>query len=155
MHDPVGELAHDFEARVAEHAEHPTVVRQRLGDEGVHATGATDRGQVLQHDRREPAALLVVLHRERDLGFFRTGQPVVACDRDDLVAELGDERHAVFVVDMGEVRELLVGRRLYRREEPHVHGLTRQPLEEPEQRGLIVRTNGSEMDCAAVGEDDV
>ena len=48
--------------------------------------------------------------RERDLGLPVSGA-VVAGDGDDLVAELGDERHAVVEVDGREPLELYRGRR--------------------------------------------
>ena len=114
-----------------------------------------DRGEVLEHDRREPASLLVVLHRERDLGLVRAGGPVVARHRDDLVTELGDERHPVVVVHVGEVLELLVRRCRHRGEEPHVDRLAREPREQSEQPGVVGGADGPEMDRSAVGEDDV
>ena len=110
VHDAVGELAHDLEPRVAEHAEHAAVVGQRLGGEPPDAMGAPHRGQMLEQDRGEPASLLVVLHGERDFGLFGRGRAVVARDCDDLIAELGDECHPVLVVDVREVLELLRGR---------------------------------------------
>ena len=62
------------------------------------AVRARDAGEVLEQQRRQPAPLLVVGDRERDLGLVGR-DAVVARDRDDVVAELGDEHHVVDVVD--------------------------------------------------------
>ena len=155
MHDAVGELADDLVARVAEDAEHATVVRQRLGDERVDAAAPRDRGEVLEHDRGEPATLLIVLHREGDFGLLRFGCPVVARDRDDVVTQLGDERHAGVVVHRHEVLEPSRGGARHRREEAHVERLAGETFEESDQRVIVVETNRPQVHGAAVGEDDV
>ena len=74
VHDAVGELTGDLVAGVAEHTEHargcPAASRRRTCRcRGVRG----DRGEVLEHDRGEPASLLVVLHGERDLGLVAPG----------------------------------------------------------------------------------
>jgi hypothetical protein len=111
--------------------------------------------RMLEQDRGESASLLVVLDRERDLGLLRVRHAVVARDGDDVVSELGDERHPVLVVDVGEVVELRAGRRGDRREEPEVDRFARQPGEESEQAVVVGGADGSQVDGPAVGEDDV
>ncbi len=68
-HGSVDEAALRDPARVREHVQHPHVVRQRVGAERRDAVRARDHGEVLEQQRAEPPALLVVLHDERDLGF--------------------------------------------------------------------------------------
>ena len=64
-------------------------------------------GQVLQQNRSQPAALIVVAHREGDLG-IGGGESVVAADPDDLTGDRGDDRHPVVVVDMRETAHVLL-----------------------------------------------
>ena len=71
-------------ARLAEHLDHPLVVRQHLGDEPVDAALAPGLGEVLEQQLADAAALVGVLDQERDLGLVALVDRVVAADRDDL-----------------------------------------------------------------------
>ena len=106
-------------------------------EERRDAVRARDAGEVLEQQRGEAAPLLVVGDRERDLGLVGR-DAVVARDRDDVVAELGDQHHVVDVVDRRDPLELHRGRARHRREEPEVDRLVAQPLVQREQRGLVV-----------------
>ena len=116
--------------------------------------GARDDREVLEQQRAEPAALLVVVDGERDLGLVGP-DAVVARDRDDLVAELRDERHVLVVVDARHPFELRRGRSRHRREEPQVQRLVAQTLVEAEDDRLVVGADRPDLQRAAVGEDDV
>ena len=71
--------------------------------------------------------LLGVVDDERHLGLGAVARvAVIARDRDHLVAELGDERHAVVVVDLGEAFDLARRQHRVGREEPEVDRLLRQ-----------------------------
>ena len=71
----------------------------------MNTPGARDYRQVLEQNRAEAAALLVIRHRERDLG-FALGRAVVSRNRDDLIAQLRDEDHPIPIVDVRDVLEL-------------------------------------------------
>ena len=73
------------------------VLAEHLGGEPADAALLGGRGQVLEQDRAEPAALLGVLDDERDLGRVGVaGQvPVVGAGRDDLAAQHGDQADRV------------------------------------------------------------
>jgi len=92
-------------ARVGEDVQHLVIARQRVGGEGMNTPGARDYRQVLEQNRAEAAALLVIRHRERDLG-FALGRAVVSRNRDDLIAQLRDEDHPIPIVDVRDVLEL-------------------------------------------------
>ena len=104
--------------------------------------------------RREPAALFVVAHGERDLGLVRC-DAVVAGDRDESVAQLGDEHDVVVPVDVGDALELRGGRPRDRREEPQVDRFVAQRFVQLDERSFVVGVIGAQVDRAAVGEDDV
>ena len=63
---------------------------------------------------------------------------VVARDRDDVVAELGDEHHVRSLVDRRQLLELRGGRSRHRREEPQVDRLVAEPLVEREHARFVV-----------------
>ena len=102
----------------------------------------------------EPATLLFVVNRERDLG-LAVSTAVVSRDGDNLVAELRDEHHAVVEVDVRQPLELYRGRTWNRREEPEVDRLVAQPLVQGEHARLVVGAHRANAHCAAVGEHDV
>ena len=99
------EVALGSPARVGEDVQHLVIARQRVGGEGMNTPGARDYRQVLEQNRAEAAALLVIRHRERDLG-FALGRAVVSRNRDDLIAQLRDEDHPIPIVDVRDVLEL-------------------------------------------------
>ena len=67
LHFAVLELAHDVEARPGEDAQHGAVLSKHFGDEARHAGAGRAVGQLLEQARADPAALLLVGDRERDL----------------------------------------------------------------------------------------
>ncbi len=102
----------DLEPGVGEDFEHPRVAHHRHGDEAPDAVLAGDRGEVLEHHRAEPAALLLVLDRERHLGLVGgSARAHVARGRDDRVSELGDDGEPPVVVDVGQLLEVASPRR--------------------------------------------
>ncbi len=148
------EFAVRFPPRVGEHVEHPRVVRQRVRAERRDPVRPRNDREVLEQQRPEAAALLVVLHAERDLGLVVTGA-VVAGDGDDIVAELGDQGHVRVVVDRGEPLEVGRRRRGHRREEPQVQRFVAEPFVEPEEATLVVRTDRADAHRAAVRQHDI
>ncbi len=100
-------------AGLAEDPHHLVVLHQHLGLEPAQPVLPGRGGEVLEQDRAEPAALVVVAGDERDLGRARPVrrrrariQALVPADGDDLVAEQADERHPGVVVDGGEPLEV-------------------------------------------------
>ena len=85
----------DREAGVPKHAEHHTVRRQHRRIEAAHPALRPDRRQLLEHPRSDPAPLLVIRHRQRDLGHTRLAQPLVAARRDHTPGMTGDQGNAV------------------------------------------------------------
>ncbi len=71
VHHAVVVLARDAVAGVAEGLDHPAVVGQHLGDEPLDAALAAGLGEVLEQQLGDPAALVLVLDQERDLGLAR------------------------------------------------------------------------------------
>ena len=114
-----------------------------------------DGGQVLQQDRGQPAALVLVGHGEGHLGLVLAGPPVVAGVGDELVAEQCDQRDAVHHVDGGEALDLGLGQAGLGREEPVVQRLGGQPAVEAAERLGIRRPDGPHVHRAAVGEDHI
>ena len=148
------EVAVRLPPRVGEHVEHPRVVRQRVRAERRDPVRPGNDREVLEQQRPEAAALLVVLHAERDLGLVVAGA-VVARDGDDIVAELGDEGHVRVVVDRGEPFEVGRRRRGHRREEPQVQRLVAEPFVQAEEPALVVGTDRADAHRAAVRQDDI
>src|SRR5439155_6778301 len=122
----VGVLAVHGVAGVGEHAQHRAVLRQDLGDEPGDAVGTGGGGEVFQQDRADAPALVRVLDDEGDLGLVGA-DAVVPADRDQLVAELGDERLPVAVVDGDEPLEVPLRDPRVRREVPQVPGPVGEP----------------------------
>ena len=142
-------------AGVLEDPHHRAVLRQHLGDEAPDAALAGGRGEVLEQDRAQAAALVGVLDQEGDLGVVGAGVPVVAADADDLVPEQDHERHPLVVVDVGEPVQVLVGEPLHRPEEPVVAGLVAAALHQAGQPVGVLGADGPQVHRAAVGGDDV
>ena len=74
---------------------------------------ACDHGEVLQQHGRKPPSRLLVAHGERNLGFVRR-DPVVARDRDELVAAFCDEDDVIVLVRFRDVLELRGSRSRHR-----------------------------------------
>ena len=89
----------------AEHREHGPVVGEHLGGEADDAVGAGDRREVLEQQRGDALALVLVVHHEGGVGVVAAAPALVAGPGDELAEALDDERHAVDHVDVGEVLE--------------------------------------------------
>ena len=100
----------------------------------------------------DPPALMLVGDDERHLGLALVGRPVVAGDADDLVAQLGDERHPGVVVDVGEMLDLGGTQPWLGREEPRVHGVRREAFVEGDQRRAVVGPDRAHVDGAPVDQ---
>jgi hypothetical protein len=93
-----------------------------------------------------------VLHDDRHLGHVvGAGEHGVPRDADDLVADDGDHRVAAYVVEVGQVAQRVRWRRGVEREEPPVHRLGRQPVEQPAQPRRVVGADDAERDPGADG----
>ncbi len=138
------ELTHELVAGVAEDAHHrPVVVEHeglKLGDPlqpGIY-------GEMLQKKRADAASLEVVLDEERHLGdplvaLALVEEHVVPPDGDHVVTLVGHERHAILVVDVGEMAELVRGQVGLDLEEPPIDALGADPLEELVLVGSVLR----------------
>ena len=153
-HDAVGERGGILEAGRVEDITHSTVLRKRVGDEPRDAVGPGDHRKMLEQDRAQSPALVGIVDREGHLclGTVTSRISVIARDRDHLVVELGDEPHAVVVVDLGEAFDL--ARREHRagREEAEVDRLLREAGVQRHERVGILRADGPDMGGAAVGQ---
>ena len=89
MHDVVVQGGMRRESGGAEHADHAAILGEGLGDEAGDAVAAGDGSQVLEEEGGDAAALVGVVHDERDLGVAGVGIAVVADDGDDVVADRG------------------------------------------------------------------
>ena len=74
----VERAVHDEAAR-REHLEHLVVLAEHVGLELGDAGGARDRRQVLEQQRADAAALVLVGDRERDLGACGAVRRTSAC----------------------------------------------------------------------------
>ena len=170
LHDPdrgVGRLDRELElehalvvgtddpvAGVAEGLDHPLVVGEHLGDEPVHAALAGGLGEVLEEDLGDPAALVLVLDEEGDLGLAGLDH-VVPPDRDHLALQGHHERHPLVVVDLGEPGHVAVGQVRHRREEPVVLRAVGDPLVELHQQLGVLGPDRPDVRGLAVAQDDV
>ena len=85
------EMAGRLVAGVAEHAHHAGVLGEHDRVELPHARFACRRREVLEQHRTDAASLMRVSDDEGDLGVVRPVLALVPADRDDLVAEQGNE----------------------------------------------------------------
>ena len=120
-HDAVVESAGDFVAGGLEDLQHRTVLGQHLGGEALDPGFARGRGQVLQQDRTDPAALVGIGDVERHLG-VGVADPVEATAADDVIADEHDQRHPVAVVDVDEAIEIALRQPGQRSEEAQIDG---------------------------------
>ncbi len=79
----------------------------------------------------------------------------VATDGDDAVAEFGDDRDPMAVVEVEESCEVGLGSRSPARHEAEVATLVGQAIDELEQLGTVVGGQGPQMQHPAVGDDDI
>ena len=156
-HDTVGEAGRILEAGRVEEIAHATVLRQRVGDEPGDAVRPGDHREVLEQDRAEPPTLVGVVDGERHLclGAVTSRIAVIARHRDHLVVELGDERHAVVVVDLGEAFDLARREHRVGCEEAEVDRLLRQAGVQCHERVGVGRADGTDMGGTAVGQHHV
>ena len=82
-----------------------------------------DRRQVLEQQRGDALALMLVVDHERRLSVVAAGPALVAGPRDQLVVALDDERGPVDEVDVGEALQLGLGQLRLGREVPAVDAL--------------------------------
>jgi hypothetical protein len=101
-----------------------------------------------------PAPVLVV-DEERHLGLGPGRPPVVAGHADELVVAEGHERHAVHVVDVGEVLDVGVRQLGPGREVAEVDALGRLAPVEVDDAGPVVGPDRPEVHGRAVGQHDV
>ena len=153
-HHAVVVLAGDVVARVAERADHRVVVGEDVGHEPLDAALATGLREVLEQELADAAALVLVLHEERDLRDARL-HDVVPADRDHLAADGEDERHPVGVVDLREPRDVLLGQRRHRREEAVVLRLLRHPRVELDEQLRVIGPDRPDVGDAAVAQQHV
>ncbi len=142
---------------VHEHPEHLGVLAEDLGGETADPAFPGCRGQVLQQDRTQPAALLRILHQEGRLGGVGVAGrvAVVGPGRDHLPAEHGDQPDPGVVVDIGEDLDLPVGDLVDRLEVPHVQRFLTQPAVHSADRLSVGRTRRAQVRDAAVSEQHV
>ena len=156
MQYPVGDLAADLEARVAEHPHHLGVLGQDLGLEPAHPTLTAGRGEVLEQDRAQPAVLVIVADdegglRRADHGCaVRAERALVAAHRDDLVAEQDHQRHPGVVVDDGEPLQVSRGDLRVRPEVAQVAGALGEPGVELHDCIRVARQDRTQVHHTAV-----
>ncbi len=159
LDDTVDVTALHLEAGVAEHAQHRTVLGQHLRDEALDADAARMHRETLEQPAPDAPALHVVRDDEGDLGARRVAQPDERPERDDprvagRVGELGDERERVLAVAVQKRhREMCID--AHRALKAQMPRIGREPLEELDQRRLVVLRRLPQPQRRAVPEDDV
>src|SRR5262249_27730611 len=124
------------------------------------AVAARQRNQVLEKQRPDATALILVGDGEGDLGGpghpGPGGQHRVATDADDVLgtafAQRRDERSLLDEVEAREVVELRVGQAALCAEEAVVDGARAQPVEVLDEVLTIVGADGTDENRAAVAE---
>ena len=149
--------AGDHEAAGGEDLEHPVVLAEDVGLELAHPAGASDADEMVEQQRADAAALVLVGNGERHLrGGRLAGQHGVAADPDDpLLSVLEQGGHQGDFLDEVEPRELVelrVGESPLGAEEPVVHRARSQALEVIEQPLAVVGPDGADVDRATVAE---
>ncbi len=134
---------------------HAPVGRQHGGGERADAGPAGRHHQVLQQDGGDAPAPVAVVDEERDLRLGAQRPAVVAGDAHHGVVAQHHERHAVHVVHVGEVVDLLVGEPRVGREVAEVDALRRLQRVELHDAAAVVGPDGADADGAAVGQHDV
>jgi hypothetical protein len=154
LDDPALELAADLEARVGEDAQHGPVRGHDLGDERVDADVRRPGCQLLEQARRDPAPLVLVGNRERDLRATGIAQPREARERDDPFGERPHEKALLDPVGLEERHdETPVDRP--RTVETEVEALLRKAGEEVDHRVGVVLNRWPQPQRAAVPQDHV
>jgi hypothetical protein len=130
-------LAADIEAGAREDAKHRPVASHHVGVEADDPARGGDLGELLEHPRRQAAAVHLVGHREGDLGRDGLAQAVIARDGDDTPAEVCEEHDARVAVGV----RIVVGDDVGPRDavEAHVPALRRQRVVE----GLLMSASSS------------
>ena len=153
-HHAIFELPGDVVSGLHEHVEHFAVLGEHLRGESIDPVLAGGRGQVLQQDGPDAAALVVVRDHERD--FRRTlGGAVVATYPDHPGVQQQDETHAVHMVHGGESCQFFFGQRGFVGEEPEVDAVLGLLAVELGQQFPVVRADRPQMSGGTVTHDDV
>jgi hypothetical protein len=141
----------DREAGLAQHLEHPVVLRVHPRDERRDPGSLGELGEVRQQDGGDPVALPCIGDRERQLGAI-AGLPDEACMGDDLVLRAGDGDQPGAGLDQ-------LGRGAVdvhaEAEEAEPARLLRQTAQEAGDAVDIARRGGSQVDRGAVAQDHV
>ena len=88
-------LAPHSEPGVLEHVQHQPVAGRHFGIEAMDPTFGRDLRKLLEHPRPDPAALLMISHRKRNLGDAGLAQPVIAGDRHHTAIVSADQSEAI------------------------------------------------------------
>ena len=130
------------------------VLRQDLGDELLDPDRARELDELLEQARADAASLILVVHREGDLGGAAVAQPRVVRERDDPALEAADQRAALVPVGVDERgHELLAeGREPV---EAQVAAPVGEAREEVEHRLCVGCERRPQPQRRAVAEDDV
>ena len=149
------ERAAGLEPGLPEHGHHAAVRRQHGGREGADPRPPGRDGQVLEQHGGDAPSVVGVVDEERHLGLGAQRPAVVAGHADHDVVAQGDERHAVDVVDVDQVTDLVVAEVGVRGEVAEVDALGRLPGVEVADAGGVVGPDGPDPGGAAVGQDHV
>ena len=142
-------------AGIAEDPQHRAVLGEHHGGEPRDTDFARRGGQMFEQRRPDPPSLMGVGDDESDLGLVRPRLTVVAPDRDDLVAQQGNQGDTVVVIDVGETVQVTLRDARIRREEAQVTGARRQRHVERDERVGIGRLDRAQVHDAAVGDHHV
>ena len=100
----------------------------------------------------DATSLVFIGHHKGDVGPVGRREPIVTAYRDDLIAKHGDKRHAVLIVDGGEMLHFSIAELALGCEETQVHALRRELGEERAICRRVVRSYGTNVHGAAVAE---
>ena len=83
------------EAGVLEHPQHQPIAGRHFRIEAVDPAVRRDLSELLEHPHPDPAALIIISHRKRDLGDTRLAQPVIAGDSHHATVVPAEQRQAI------------------------------------------------------------
>ncbi len=150
LDDSTLEPAAGLEPGLPEHGDHAPVRGQHhCGERGDPHLAGRSR-EVLEQDRAQAAALVLVVDEERHLGIGTSWHPVVASDPDELVTEQRDEREPVVTVDVGQVLDFGSTEPRPGAEEPEVDRLRRLAAVEGDESFAIVGADRADVHRPAV-----
>ena len=141
--------------------QHPIILAQHIGLEGVDPLPPGYRGQMFEEERPHAAPLMRIRDGKRHLG-VRGGLPIlsepkIAPHANNVLLvpclERRDQCDIPAEVQFGKVAQLVVGQTLFRLKKTKIDGPVAQVLEQCQQAWLVVWTDRPDMDGATIAQE--